>query len=592
MKKTWHVRSLLCLLLLSLLVSCGGGGTAEQGSGGSAQRETAEPKTEETLPPLDLVFGGKSDCRVIYPEGADSTLMAAVNRLCAALGRLTGGTFPSGDDFLPVGTAAGEREILIGKTNRPGSRQAAAELRRGEYTLERSGTGLVVCGADTDTTVQAVDRLVDLIGTNATADGFRFRPEDAYRKTGTFYVSRVTVAGAPLGAYRVVVPDAGKVEYYAAVLFCQHLLAYTGYSLPVVTDAEAVSDREIHIGKTNRDGDALPDAGRYTVRVTERGMVALASSDTGYLGLLSALRQSVFPNTKSTLTLTAGETWGGTDQTAEPPACVGTLRIMYHNTWGYLNADGSNPMANRADLALSVYRRYAPDILCLEEAGPNWETSAGALRAWLSAGYGEIRDRGQNGAGNPIYYRTETLELLESGYDRSRAGDKGTAWGVFREKATGKLFAVTNSHFAADTNAGGDATLGNTYRIGDAGVAVRVTSRILETHGEIPVISGGDFNCMQGSEPYTVLTDAGFVNLRGKAAQVSDRSPYHGSFAYNQELGVYPLQSSLPYKGELSIDHIMTRGAAAVFHCYAVVADPIALTSSDHAPHYTDLTLN
>ena len=46
--------------------------------------------------------------------------MAAVNRLWAALGRLTGGTFPCGDDFLPVGTAAGEREILIGKTNRPG----------------------------------------------------------------------------------------------------------------------------------------------------------------------------------------------------------------------------------------------------------------------------------------------------------------------------------------------------------------------------------------------------------------------------------------------------------------------------------------
>lgn len=583
----WAVLS----LLLSLLASCGRGSSGAGEAGSPARSTDAGTQEEETMP-LELVSGGSSCYRVIYPEGTDSTLMQAVNSLLSELGALTGGTFPSGDDFLSVGETAGETEILVGKTNRTASQNAAALLRQGEYTVRADGAALVVCGFDTNATVQAVEKLTALIRENALNGSFRFRPEDAIAKNGKFYVSSVTIAGVPLGAYHIVVPDAGQVEAYIAVLLRQHLQAYTGYSPMVVTDATAESDYEIRIGKTNRDSAALPENGTYTIAVRGRGIQALASSDTGYLGLLSALKQEVFPNTKSEIALTDGNRWSGSDNSTQTPACEGTLRVMYHNTWGYLNADGSNPMANRADLALTVYRRYSPDILCMEEAGSNWEKSAQALRDWLAEGYGEIRDTKQNGVGNPIYYNKETVELLESGYSRSRSGDKGTAWGVFREKTTGKLFAVTNSHFAADTNAGGNSSLGNTYRTEDAGIVVAVSAQILAGYGEIPIISGGDFNCMAGSDPYNVLTEGKFVNLRGLAAESSDRSPYHGSFSYNREMGIYPLQSQLPYGAEYAIDHIMTRGAAATFHCYGVVSDPIALTSSDHAPHYTDLTLN
>lgn len=540
---------------------------------------------------LCLVQDGKSVYCVVYPEGADKELMAAVNRLISAFSGATGVTLPRTDDFLPTGATAGEYEILVGRTERSESRQIAAELRQGEYAVTAVGNRLVLCGADTAATVAAVDRFIDRL--TPAADGvLLFRAEDACRKTGSFYVDSLRIAGVSMGEYRIVVPREGYAEYEVAVLLRQYLQAYTGFLPQVVTDEKAESAHEIHIGLTDSFAGEYPEDGTYTVTVRDGNVFAAASSDMGYLELLAALKSRIFPNTQSVLELSEGACWSGADNTPEEPVCAGSLRVMYHNTWGYLNADGSNPMANRASLALTVYRRYLPDVLCLEEAGPNWRNAASALLEWLAeAGYGEICFSALGGAGNPIFYNTATLELTESGYSRSRSGDKGTTWAVFRERANGRTFAVTNSHFAADTNAGGDPGLGNTYRAQDATVVVSVVAAILERYGEICVISGGDFNCMAGSDPYAVLTDAGFVNVRETAEQTSDRSAYHGSFPYHAELGIYALQAVLPYDGAFAIDHIMTCGAAASVRCYAIASDPIALTTSDHAPHYIDLTL-
>lgn len=580
------------VVLLSLfLVACGGKGPESETGPDRAGSDSVEAVSEVPTAPLDLVADGVCRYTIIYPEGADSGLMEEIHRLSATIRSATGCEPEKHDDFLASGESAGAYEILIGKTNRSESRVVAADLRIGEFSVLAIGTRLVVCGADTDGTKQAVNRLIGIVEQNATDGTFRFEKKDCYRKTGTYYISSLSVNGVTIGKYRIVVPKTGYVEYYVALLLRQYIQAYAGFLTEVVTDDSTPYDYEILIGKTNRTEDAVPEAGEYLVRVTNNRLLALASSDTGYLGLLSAMKKEVFPNTKSRIEVTEGQSWSGTDNSVTVPGCAGSLRILYHNTWGYLNSDGSNPMANRSDLALTVYRAYMPDILCLEEAGPNWEQSSAALLAFLEGEYGELRFSAEGGAGNPIYYRTDKAELVQSGYRKSRNGDKGTTWGVFREKASGKLFAVTNSHFAADTNAGGDAELGERYRIQDATTVVEVTTEILDRYGEISVFSGGDFNCMVNSQPYTVLTGGGFTNLR-ETAEVSDtRSPYHGSFAYHAESGIYPLQSVLPYAANLAIDHIMTRGATATIHCYTVISDPIALTSSDHAPHYVDVTL-
>ena len=248
-------------------------------------------------------------------------------------------------------------------------------------------------------------------------------------------------------------------------------------------------------------------------------------------------------------------------------------------------------MANRSELLIPVYQSCFPDVLCLQEAGPYYRAGSSAMLAWLGEHYTEICYAAEGGSGNPVFYDPQVLEAVESGYVKSRNGDKGTTWAVFRQISTGSLFTVTNSHFAADTNAGGNAGLGNTYRVQDAEAAVRAGEAILQKYGEIPVFSGGDFNCMTGSDPYQAFLNAGYENVRDLAQESDSRSPYHGSFAYDAGFGIYPLQTSLPYRAELAIDHIMATGKAAEIACYRVLSDALALTGSDHAPHLIDIDL-
>ena len=560
-----------------------------------AEETTAEPVS---VLPLELVSAGSGNYTVIYPEGAASTLMAGVNELVNTIKTYTGATLTVQDDYIGATQQETAREILIGKTNREASTAAWEQLRKGEYAITVDGDKLILCGVSDTETVAAVNYLIDLIkscdGLSAgTENGsLIFSPDEQYQKMGTYYIQSLQINGKSISAYRIVVPKEGYVEWYIAKLLAQYLQTYSGYMVEVVTDEEPTKNYEILIGKTNRTSAIeAPTAGSYRIAVTEKGLEALASSDYGYLDILDALQKNIIKYTQSAVSLQNGNIWDGTETAYANTACQGTLRIMYHNVWGYLNADGSNPMANRSDIAISVYERYAPDILCMQEAGPYYRNNSTAMVAWLAENYTEICYSSQGGSGNPIFYRNETLELVESGYEKSRNGDKGTTWAVFRERATGSLFAVTNSHFAANTNAGDDPTLGNTYRMQDAQTVVNVCTDIVSKYGSITVFSGGDFNCMIGNDPYAILTTNGYRNIRDETASADAKSPYHGSYAYNEELEIYPLQSRLPYDSSLAIDHIMTTGSAATVHCYNVLDDRLALTTSDHAPHFIDITL-
>lgn len=577
---------MLCVLFLAVLLpSCGGGGAERETH--KADSET-EPVTAEETSELTLVEDGRSSYVVIYPENADRELMQAVNDLISSVKQATGVTLADRSDYLSATAEPAAYEILIGSTNRAES-AIADDFRTGDYTVAVQGTKLVLCGGSSAATANAVAYFAEQIAGQATGERLQISSSQNYLKTQSYYISSLKINDVCINRYRIVVPRDGYTERYVAQLIVQHLRVYSGYAPQIVEDTEALGDYEIRIGVTNR-GEVAPTNGTYEICVTDRCVTAVSDSVFGYLDVLDALQTQVFPKGASAIALSVGQTWSG--QTTAPNATKqGSLRILYHNVWGYLNSDGSNPMANRSDIMVGIYAWYLPDVLCLQEAGPYYRTNSDAMMTWLGEHYEEICYSDQGGAGNPIFYRAESLELVESGYEKSRNGDKGTTWAVFRERSSGILFAVTDSHFAADTNAGGDSTLGNEYRVQDAGVVAKVCADLLARYGSVQIFSGGDFNSMQTDDSYAVLLNAGYANVRDLAKAVNEKSPYHGSFSYNAEWGYYPLQSLLPYSGRYAIDHVMTVGTSAEIHCYQILSDRLSLSGSDHAPHYIDITL-
>jgi endonuclease/exonuclease/phosphatase family metal-dependent hydrolase len=603
-----QIIKLISLLLAAtfMLTACGKSDNAntDTSAGSSDSADAVSTTTAEPAAPqqtLTLVENGKSEFKIVYPEGASSEMMREISELVSVIRDYTGATIFYNDDFTRESKEelSALPEILIGMTNRTESEEViGTSLRYGEFVMEIKDNKLILGGPNEAASVAAVRYFVNTflyknenLKKGEKSGSLIFTDENSYRFTRKFPIEEMTVDGVPISEFCFTVPENGYAEIYVARLIARYIAKNHGMTLPVLTEKEAGGN----YAHTIRIGNLSGMERNYAIRIKDGNIEVDCANVFSYLPAYEALVNDLLRSAGGRVTLKSGEERSGTDLAPiDKLNTRGDVRILYHNVWGYLNADGSNPVSMRADIAIPIYEEIAPEILCFEEAGNAFRTSARPLFKWLKAkGYSEICFSGEGGEGNPIFYRKELLDLIDSGYAKSRNGDKGTTWAVFRLKSDAtKTFAVTNSHFAANTNAGGDAELGNTYRVQDAKAALEAVNGILTKFPSIPVFVGGDFNTGPSGDPYRTLLNGGLVNVLTLTENKSNVRPYHGSYKYDSDFDLYePTSGAAAGTAGDSIDHIMTiANGAAILQQY-VLNDPLSATVSDHCPHFADVVL-
>ena len=175
-----------------------------------------------------------------------------------------------------------------------------------------------------------------------------------------------------------------------------------------------------------------------------------------------------------------------------------TLRVLQFN----IQTENGNPtsFSIRSKMYRKLIDQLRPDVVGMEEVTTNW-------RKWLDKnvfddsyeGVGEARSAG--GEANPIYYRKDKFELIDSGtFWLSDTPDKVGSmfeganyprictWVLLKDKATGKQFAHMNTHL--DHNGKNDSTTGNTIRKDQMRVIIRFAQRF----DGIPLFLTGDLN--------------------------------------------------------------------------------------------------
>ena len=261
--------------------------------------------------------------------------------------------------------------------------------------------------------------------------------------------------------------------------------------------------------------------------------------------------------------------------------------IMFHNVWGYTIK--VNPLSARADLAMEIYREYMPDIIGFQEvSNPHYEQATVVFNGLKQLGYQEIRFL-RFGYGNPIYFNSRKLYPVECGYQRARRGDKNNIWAVFADRDSDKpVFALINSHFAADSNAERNHELGNQYRADDARSLVKTVGMIHQHFPGIPVITGGDYNSGGDSEAIKVLYENGLVNVRELIPDATPVSPFRApKYIEEEDRYAYCRKPELPH-AKHCIDYAMTYGPTkdtVELRDYRVLTDNISYLTSDHKPH-------
>ena len=174
------------------------------------------------------------------------------------------------------------------------------------------------------------------------------------------------------------------------------------------------------------------------------------------------------------------------------------LRVLQFNI--QTENGNSAPFAVRAELYRRLLDQLRPDVVGMEEVTTTW-------RKWLDdyvfndsyAGVGEARTNG--GEANPIYYRKDKYELIDSGtfwlsdtpdvpgsYLENVNYPRICTWVLLRDRATGNEFVHMNTHL--DHNGQNNSTVGNDIRKSQLGVIVKFAQQFKDK----PMFLTGDLN--------------------------------------------------------------------------------------------------
>lgn len=293
------------------------------------------------------------------------------------------------------------------------------------------------------------------------------------------------------------------------------------------------------------------------------------------------------------------------------------LRIMYYNIYGYIKYfDKENhpnlytgPIALRQENEMTLIRRYAPDILGMQEYCSAFHQDMTPLLeeagyAQIDVWHEELDRKGNRINFTPLFYRKDRVIPLDFGfllYDGPNdVNSKSMTWAVFETVKDKKRFIVVCTHFMYNDPKlpeGGPnaARISNAKQLLD--MLEEISRRKAGIYAGLPVIIGGDLNCKHGSDPFQLLYDSNLKWLYEEAEITNESCGMKGYAVYDELQGSYitcPVPGDNPYG---SIDHMWLRQGAAhqeqvkVLE-YATVKDKEACLSSDHCPRYADILID
>lgn len=206
----------------------------------------------------------------------------------------------------------------------------------------------------------------------------------------------------------------------------------------------------------------------------------------------------------------------------EAPLNVGSFNIRCNTT-----ADGENAWPYRKDRVMALIEFHGYDIIGVQEARPEQMADMKQMSGYASVGVG--RDGKQGGEFSAIFYRTDRIQLLDSGtFWLSETPDvvsKGwdaalnriCTWAKMKDKQTKKVFYFFNTHFDH---------MGKQARRESARL---LSDRIAAMSNEYPVMCTGDFNSGDGSEPVEIIKE----RLKD-AEKVSLTKPYVPGWSFTE----------------------------------------------------------
>ena len=605
MKKTRFFTLLICILIFTLLfTSCDGGKDITESTD---EVTTAIPEETEPIPQtLKLSEAGKCEFYIVYPYDFDKEIKDVALDLKKQLAKYIGVELKLASDEIfdkPYGDVGVEHqyEILLGTANREESRKVTEGMRTRDYAVTFDGDKIILAGITVDAVEKAIERFINNVLIKQGRDNMgsatiELTEENKFFYTyGKYSVNTCKILGADICEYRIVYnkTDIYSAERYAR-LFANSLSTNAGFALEVKIDSTVHDDseapREIIFGVTNRGGEAVETRHGYSIRAAGSKLYVSAECMEGYAAAYEYLTQTLFKG--ENVEIAEGFSHSGVAEPEDKQDIenrAGEYRVIFNNVHG-AHVD-EYPMETRNQMQAELHYEYLPDVIGLQENAAVVSTYHTRM---VKFGYTPVPIKPTNSNKQDytaMLYRADKFDILECGYylydDGAGDKSKSVSWAVFKDKASGDVFAVGSTHFYWTSD-----DLGKSARIKDA-AQLAVLVKDITAKYNCPMIVGGDFNCNISSEPIRNLYSAGFENLQKISPDTMDITTHHSYSPWNAELGLY-IDVVIPTKAYSSaIDHALLYNKSNLTpKMFRVILHEYTLLSSDHCPVMVDFDIN
>lgn len=569
--------AILCLILALLCaVSC---------TPGNGDAETTSAQTEDETLPLpsdDLLLAEPSGTvyKLIRPEGKDEGYIECYRTIARGFEQEADYTYTGSDDWVKPGEdRSADKELLIGFTNRPESREVLESIGYDDFAIRVVGNKVVVAAHTRSRLQEAVEYFRDhLIRYENGSDGTRIYLTGEYHFQGTF--EPFFGPKNPLSSYVLVRQDGNSAAEKNALEIRTKIKKIYGVELPIITDSEAQTPFEIVLGSVRR-----PIAKKHLEGLQGGNYVLAAEGTTLYVGAATDA------HTQMALTLFAEKYLSPYSYTfnlqkeffmeesvyqyQEMSALAegADIRVMSFNLLCEL-WDDKVPVEGRDVSAVAAIRYFSPDVIGIQEVSDVWHKRFGALFTGDYVIPYPKTEREQTNF-STLAYNTEKVKMIAGGTKVFSGGNdprlRLATWALFEMKATSKRFVVMTTHW----DLGKNPQFQQIHSDEMAALALMLGERY-----QVPVITTGDYNVNEASPYYAnFLQKTGYSDAKFSAAVINR------ACQTTHKIGTTPSS-----KAANAIDHIF--GSPQVqFLYFNVLLDQSVIETSDHCPIYADIKL-
>lgn len=589
---------MICIALLAaLLTVCFSGCNDQRSNEEPVDTESSTDSSGFVEPVLTIVDNGKSDYNIYYDKSyaSNDDFISVVGAMSKMIYNSTGVRLSMTTDRYYKDTMADQPAILIGVTQWAESQEIAAKLTKlNDYYIGVVGNKLVICGQNAETSATAVQYFMNNIMLPQMQNGksLIFSSENDHMEKGIYGIDSVSLLGAELSEYRIVIPENADVnENYFAYQLRYWLMKNYGVLLDIAEDSATAGERDILIGNTART-TSQPQKDEYTLKASGKTLELSANGYLAYDELFQYVTKTLIPSrTGACYTISETETTvnaisGFEQRTASPITTSGDVRVMYYNIYGWENYSTSV----RKEMQLELFKTYSPDVIGLQEFSAGVR-SGGLIKDLSQLGYTEVKPKYTYSNFTPLFYKADVLEVVDSGYQLYRglndSDSKSVTWAVFSVKQTGERFIAMSTHFYWENTEEGAAT-----RISNATELINLIAAIRENteYAELPLVAGGDLNCTVSSDPANILREGGLQFAWDLALQKNDVSTHHQHAEYSANYQTYTGLYRPTGKYSAAIDQVWISSDNMTVNMLSTLTATYTLIASDHCPVLVDIS--